>query len=79
MGASPAKHGLFFSRRLPGNKPELNPDRINQAYVSEDEKGSPGVTEPKTALRGLYAQTLENSVKLDFGLPQSGAALALAC
>jgi hypothetical protein len=25
---------------------------------------------------GLYAQTLENSVKLDFRLPQSGAALA---
>ena len=24
---------------------------------------------------GLYAQTLENSVKLDFRLPQSGAAL----
>jgi hypothetical protein len=27
------------------------------------------------ALQGLYAQTLENSVKLDFRLPQSGAAL----
>ena len=26
--------------------------------------------------KGLYAQTLENSVKLDFRLPQSGAALA---
>jgi hypothetical protein len=26
--------------------------------------------------QGLYAQTLENSVKLDFRLPQSGAALA---
>jgi hypothetical protein len=25
--------------------------------------------------KGLYAQTLENSVKLDFRLPQSGAAL----
>ncbi len=28
------------------------------------------------AILGLYAQTLENSVKLDFRLPQSGAALA---
>jgi hypothetical protein len=27
------------------------------------------------ALKGLYAQTLENSVKVDFRLPQSGAAL----
>jgi len=27
------------------------------------------------ALFGLYAQTLENSVKVDFRLPQSGAAL----
>ena len=28
------------------------------------------------AKKGLYAQTLENSVKLDFRLPQSGAILA---
>src|SRR6202795_5078592 len=28
------------------------------------------------SLQGLYAQTFENSVKLDFRLPQSGAALA---
>jgi transposase-like protein len=31
---------------------------------------------PLHSTKGLYAQTLENSVKLDFRLPQSGAALA---
>jgi hypothetical protein len=32
-------------------------------------------TRMKIPITGLYAQTLENSVKVDFRLPQSGAAL----
>ena len=34
-----------------------------------------GINVDPEIMMGLYAQTLENSVKVDFRLPQSGAAL----
>jgi hypothetical protein len=64
--------GSNVSKELPNAKPSCWV--LSQRPLCRPKERGEG-NEALYAFHGLYAQTPENSVKVDFRLPQSGAAL----